>query len=72
MTKIDEIMTNKNLSNHHLVAAAHSLGMQLTHKTVQKARLGSRELSPKMQGQIIAALNEAIKPEIAFTNPDIF
>ncbi|NLB63400.1 MAG: hypothetical protein GX801_04755 [Fibrobacter sp.] len=72
MTKLDEIMTEKKLSNNQLVQASHSLGQQLSHKTVQKARLGKRALTPKMQGQVLAALNEVLAGEKAFTVAELF
>jgi len=57
---LDAIMTEKELKNHDLVAAAPP-GF-ITHKQVQKARKG-RRLTPNMQEKILEALNACLAPE---------
>lgn len=72
MTKIDQILTDYNLNNHALVAAYAEQGKNLSHKTIQKARLGTRPLSRKMQMQVIEALNAAVMPEKPFKRDELF
>lgn len=51
---LDSIMSEAELSNHHIVAAS---GEFLTHKVVQKARKG-RKLTRRTQNKILRALNK--------------
>ncbi|HSR87970.1 MAG TPA: hypothetical protein VLL07_03370 [Pontiella sp.] len=57
---LDAIMTEKEISNHDLVAAAPP-GF-ITHKQVQKARKG-RRLTTNTQDKILEALNAYLSPE---------
>lgn len=68
-TPLDTIMTEFNLSNHALV---EQLPGHLSHKTVQKARTGSRSLSRTMQVQVTEALNKALKPEHPYKREVLF
>lgn len=61
VTKLDEIMNQTGLNNHDLVSAYQNRGGQLAHKTVQKARLGKRALSRKMEIAVTEALNAALE-----------
>ena len=54
--RIDSIMQYWGLDNHDLVSVSTE---QLTHKQVQKARMG-RELTLKMMQKVARALNVAI------------
>lgn len=54
--RIDEIMQRWQLENHDLVVAA--LPEQLTHKQVQRARMG-RRLTLGMMQKVTRILNEA-------------
>lgn len=49
---LDDIMKKRGLKNDDLVAASTE---QLTHKQVQKARLG-RRVTPNIKGKILRAL----------------
>lgn len=68
-TPLDTIMTEFELSNHDLVV---QLPGHLSHKTVQKARLGTRPLSRTMQVQVTEALNKAILPEHPYKREFLF
>ncbi len=57
---LDALMTEKEIKNHDLVAAAPP-GF-ITHKQVQKARKG-RRLTTNMQQKILDALNVYSAPE---------
>ncbi len=72
MTRIDEILTEYQMANHTLVEAYAEMGKQLSHKTVQKARTGSRPLSRKLQVQVTEALNAAIQPEKKWHRDELF
>lgn len=72
MTRLDEILTEYQLANHALVEAFAQQGKQLSHKTIQKARTGSRPLSRKMQVQVVDALNAALALEKPFRKEDLF
>lgn len=69
MTKLDEILTAANASNHDLV---EMLPSNLNHKMVQKARLGKKPLSKHTQELIVEALNLFLNPEIKYRRQDIF
>ena len=58
---LDAIMTEKEISNHDLVAAVPP-GF-ITHKQVQKARKG-RRLTTNMQEKVLEAVNAYSKPEV--------
>lgn len=60
---LDAIMTEKEINNHDLVAAA-APGF-ITHKQVQKARKG-RRLTRHMQEKILEALNAYVSEEYEF------
>ena len=55
MTKLDEILTANNFSNHDLV---EMLPVNLNHKMVQKARLGKKPVPKHTQDLILQALNK--------------
>lgn len=55
--RIDDIMQRWQLENHDLVVAA--LPEQLTHKQVQRARIG-RRLTLSMMQKVTRILNEAV------------
>ena len=65
---LDAIMTEKEIRNHDLVAAAPP-GF-ITHKQVQKARKG-RRLTTNMQDKILEALNEFSDPD-SYAFRDVF
>ena len=65
---LDAIMTEKEIKNHDLVAAAPP-GF-ITHKQVQKARKG-RRLTANMQEKILDALNAFLVPE-SYEFKDVF
>ena len=54
MTKLDEILTSNNFSNHDLV---EMLPVNLNHKMVQKARLGKKPVPKHSQDLILQAVN---------------
>ena len=57
MTKLDEILTANNFSNHDLV---EMLPVNLNHKMVQKARLGKKPVPKHTQDLILQALNKLL------------
>lgn len=57
MTKLDEILTANNFSNHDLV---EMLPANLNHKMVQKARLGKKPVPKHTQDLILQALNKLL------------
>ena len=57
--RIDTIMLRWGLDNHDLVVAAEAEFEQLTHKQVQRARIG-RRLTLSMMQKIARILNAAI------------
>ena len=57
MTKLDEILTANNFSNHDLV---EMLPVNLNHKMVQKARLGKKPVPKHTQDLILQALNKRL------------
>ncbi|MBQ2560556.1 MAG: hypothetical protein II565_08235 [Fibrobacter sp.] len=57
MTKLDEILTSNNFSNHDLV---EMLPVNLNHKMVQKARLGKKPVPKHTQDLILQALNKLL------------
>jgi hypothetical protein len=54
MTKLDEILTANNFSNHDLV---EMMPVNLNHKMVQKARLGKKPVPKHTQDLILQAVN---------------
>ncbi|OGX14295.1 MAG: hypothetical protein A2351_05590 [Omnitrophica bacterium RIFOXYB12_FULL_50_7] len=64
---LDALMTKHGLSNHALVAASTE---QLSHKVVQKARVG-RRLTSRAKTKILNALHNAL-PEQKFAHRDLF
>lgn len=62
-------MGEAGLKNHALVERFPG---QLTHKTVQKARLGKRQISTKAKWQIVDALNQVLAPETPFSLESVF
>ena len=64
---LDALMTRLGLANSDLVGAS---ARQLTHKMVQKGRMG-RRLTPNAQMKILEALN-ALSPEKRFSLKDLF
>ena len=71
-TKLDTILTEYNLANHQLVEAFAGAGKQISHKSVQKARTGSRAISRKLQFQVTEALNLCVSPEKPWSRVDLF
>lgn len=72
-TPLDAILIEHGISNHQLVEAFQQLrGGQISHKTIQKARTGSRPLSRKLQLQVVDSLNAAIQPEKRWKKEDLF
>lgn len=65
---LEAIMTEKEISNHDLVAAMPP-GF-INHKQVQKARKG-RRLTPHMQEKILEALNTFSAPA-SYEFKDVF
>lgn len=63
MISFAQVLEENELSNHALVDACQAMGKQLTHKTVQKARTGSRPLSRQMKLLLMDALNACLMPE---------
>ena len=57
MTKLDEILSANNFSNHDLV---EMLPANLNHKMVQKARLGKKPVPKHTQDLILQALNKLL------------
>lgn len=62
-------MSEAGLKNHALV---EQFPGGLTHKTVQKARLGTRQISAKAKWQIVDALNQVLAPEQPFSPESVF
>ena len=58
MTKLDEILTELNASNHALV---EMMPANLNHKMVQKARLGKKPVPKHTQDLITQALNMLLR-----------
>lgn len=69
MTKLDEILTAANATNHDLV---EMLPMNLNHKMVQKARLGKKPVPRHTQDLIVEALNLLLQPEVRYRRQDVF
>ena len=64
---LDALMAKHGLSNHALVAASTE---QLSHKVVQKARMG-RRLTIRAKAKVLSALHNAL-PEQEFAHRDLF
>lgn len=62
-------MEGAGLKNHALV---EQFPDKLTHKTVQKARRGTRQISAKAKWQIVEALNKILAPEEPFSPESVF
>ncbi len=62
MTKLDEILTANNFSNHDLV---EMMPANLNHKMVQKARLGKKPVPKHTQDLILQALNKRLLQDAA-------
>lgn len=69
MTKIDEILSAGNWTNHDVV---EQLPENLNHKMVQKARLGKKPVPRHTQDLLTEALNRLINPEKAFRREELF
>lgn len=69
ITRFASVLEEFELSNHALV---QTNALHINHKTVQKARLGKRPLSPKMQLQLVQALNTCTQPPIPWKKSDFF
>ena len=54
---LDAVMTKHGFTNTDLTATAE---VQLTHKAVQRARIG-RRLTPHLQRRIVETLNKTLK-----------
>ena len=69
MTKIDEILSAGNFTNHDLV---EQMPGNLNHKMVQKARLGKKPVPRHTQDLLTEALNRLVQPEIRYRREDLF
>jgi hypothetical protein len=69
MTKVDEILSAGNWTNHDVV---EQLPENLNHKMVQKARLGKKPVPRHTQDLLTEALNRLINPEKVFRREDLF
>lgn len=69
MTILNDILEEAGLKNHALVEVFPGT---LSHKTVQKARLGLRPLSKKAEQKITDALNIVLAPETLYKRQDLF
>jgi hypothetical protein len=69
MTKIDEILSAGNWTNHDLV---EQMPENLNHKMVQKARLGKKPVPRHTQDLLTEALNRLVQPETKFRREDLF
>jgi hypothetical protein len=69
MTILNDILEQAGLKNHALVEVFPGT---LSHKTVQKARLGTRPISKKAEQKITDALNAVLLPETPYRKSDIF
>ena len=69
MTKIDEILSAGNWTNHDVV---EQLPGNLNHKMVKKARLGKKQVPRHTQDWLTEALNRLVNPEKAFRREELF
>ncbi len=69
MTKIDELLSAGNWTNHDVV---EQLPENLNHKMVQKARLGKKPVPRHTQDLLTEALNRLVNPEKAFRREELF
>jgi hypothetical protein len=69
MTKVDEILSAGNWTNHDVV---EQLPENLNHKMVQKARLGKKPVPRHTQDLLTEALNRLVNPEKAFRREELF
>ena len=69
MTKVDEILSAGNWTNHDVV---EQLPENLNHKMVQKARLGKKPVPRHTQDLLTEAINRLINPEKVFRREDLF
>ena len=69
MTKIDEILSAGNWTNHDVV---EQLPGNLNHKMVQKARLGKKPVPRHTQDLLTEALNRLINSEKKLRREDLF
>jgi hypothetical protein len=69
MTKIDEILTAGNFTNHDVV---EQMPENLNHKMVQKARLGKKLVPRHTQDLLTEALNRLVQPETRFRREELF
>ena len=68
-TPLDKLLSQAGFANHDLVAAAPG---QLSHKNVQKARTGSRPVTPNVARAILDAANALLRPEEPLVLRDLF
>lgn len=69
MTKLQEILESADLKNHAIVELFPGT---LSHKTVQKARLGTRPISKKAKQKIVDALNQLLEPTEPYSVMNVF
>ena len=69
MTKIDELLSAGNFTNHDVV---EQLPENLNHKMVQKARLGKKPVPRHTQDLLTEAMNCLLNPETRFRREDLF
>ena len=65
MTKIDEILSARNFTNHDVVE-------QFPENLNQKARLGKKPVPRHTQDLLTEAMNRLINPETRFRREDLF
>lgn len=69
MTILQQILDEADLKNHALVELFPGM---LSHKTVQKARLGTRDISKKAKLKIVDGLNQLLAPEEPYKVENVF
>lgn len=69
MTKLQEILDTAEIKNHAIVELFPGT---LSHKTVQKARMGTREISKKSKQKIVDALNQLLDSDEKYTVENVF
>ena len=68
MTKLDEILTELNATNHDVVMM---LPANLNHKMVQKARLGKKAVPKHTQDLILQAVNKLMQQKAVAEDKDV-
>lgn len=68
-TLLDRILTEAKLSNHDVVAASEG---KLSHKNVQKARVGNRPVTDRVARSLTDTVNALLQPEEPWTPRRLF